>query len=67
MYHVGVACDMSYGSSASGSGMGASANALINYFDYDPAIRVLKKDYMDEQMILRKIAQDLEASRRNQI
>ena len=67
MYHVGVACDMSYGSSASGAGMGSSAAALINYFDYDPAIRVLKKDYMDEQIILRKMAQDLEASRPIQI
>lgn len=67
MYHVGVACDMSYGSSASGAGMGSSATALMNYFGYDPAIRVLKKDYMDEQMILRKMAQDLEASRPIQI
>ena len=67
MYHVGVACNMNYGSSASGAGMGTSMLALLEYFDYDAAIRVLKKDYMDEQMMLRQIAKDLEASHPIQI
>ena len=44
MYHVGVACNMWYGSSASGAGMGTGMQALVRHFDYDAAIRVLMKD-----------------------
>lgn len=67
MYHLGVACNMDYSSSASGAGMGTSMAALINYFDYDAGIKVLKKDYMDEDDIMAEIAADLEASRPIQI
>ncbi len=63
MYHLGIACNMWYGSSASGAGMGTSMQALINYFDYDAGIRVLMKDYMDEATILAAVISDLQASR----
>ena len=67
MYHVGVACDMEYSSSASGAGMGSSMVALMKYFDYDAGIEVLSKDHMDEEVMLSKMALDLQASRPIQI
>lgn len=67
MYAVGVSCNMSYGSSASGAGMGTSMRALVEYFDYDAGIRVLYKDYVDEEQMLDQMAQDLLASHPIQI
>ena len=63
MYHVGVACNMWYGSTSSGAGMGTGMQAIVRNFDYDAAIRVLMKDYMDEQTLMDVIAEDLQASR----
>ena len=63
MYHVGVACNMWYGSSASGAGMGTGMQALVRNFDYDAAIRVLMKDYMDEEMVMDEIVVELQGSR----
>ena len=63
MYHLGVACNMWYGSNASGAGMGSGMQAIVRNFDYDAAIRVLMKDYMDEEMLMDVIAEDLQASR----
>ena len=63
MYHVGVACNMWYGSSASGAGMGTGMQALVRNFDYDAAIRVLMKDYMDEEMVMDEIVVELQSSR----
>lgn len=63
MYHVGVACNMWYGSSASGAGMGTGMQALVRHFDYDAAIRVLKKDYMDEEAVMDEIVVELQGSR----
>ena len=63
MYHVGVACNMWYGSASSGAGMGTGMQAIVRNFDYDAAIRVLMKDYMDEEMLMNVIAEDLQASR----
>ena len=64
MSHMGIACDMNYDTNTNG-GSGAVSNsalqALIRYFDYDAAIRVLPKDYMDESEMLGIIAQDLQA------
>ena len=63
MYHVGVACNMWYGSTSSGAGMGTGMQAIVRNFDYDAAIRVLMKDYMDEEMTMDVIATDLQDSR----
>ena len=63
MYHLGVACNMWYGSSASGAATGTSMQAIVRNFDYDAGINVLMKDCMDEEMILDKIVADLQASR----
>lgn len=63
MYHVGVACNMWYGSASSGAGMGTGMQAIVRNFDYDAGIRVLMKDYMDEEMLMDVIAEDLQASR----
>ena len=63
MYHVGVACNMWYGSSASGAGMGMGMQALVRHFDYDAAIRVLMKDYMDEEAVMDEIVVELQGSR----
>ncbi len=64
MSHVGIACNMGYNTNANG-GSGAVSNsalqALIHYFGYDAAIRVLPKDYMDESEMLGAIASDLQA------
>ena len=63
MYHVGVASNMWYGSSASGAAMGTATQALVRHFDYDAAIRVLMKDYMDEEAVMDAIVADLQGSR----
>ena len=63
MYHVGVASNMWYGSSASGAAMGTAMQAMMRHFDYDAAIRVLMKDYMDEEAVMDAIVADLLSSR----
>ena len=64
MYHCGVACEMEYGiSSEGGSGANTSlmAQALNTYFGYDAGIITLPKDYMDANVMLDKMAADLQA------
>ena len=63
MYHLGVACNMWYGSSASGANMGSAMQAIVRNFNYDAGINVLMKDCMDEDMILDNIVLELQASR----
>ena len=63
MYHLGVASNMWYGSSASGAAMGTATQAMVRHFDYDAAIRVLMKDYMDEEAVMDAIVADLQGSR----
>lgn len=64
MLHMGIACDMEYNTSANGGSSAISnkmMNALIRHFGYDTGMRVLPKDYMDENEMLNLIAQDLQA------
>lgn len=64
MSHTGIACDMEYNTSANGGSATIShkmMTALIRHFGYDTGIRVLPKDYMDENEMLSLIAQDLQA------
>ncbi len=64
MSHTGIACDMEYNTSANGGSATIShkmMTALIRHFGYDTGIRVLPKDYMDENEMLNLIAQDLQA------
>ncbi len=64
MSHTGIACDMEYNTSAKGGSATIShkmMTALIRHFGYDTGIRVLPKDYMDENEMLNLIAQDLQA------
>ena len=63
MYHVGVASNMWYGSTSSGAAMGTAMQAMMRNFDYDAAIRVLMKDYMDEEAVMDAIVADLQGSR----
>ena len=63
MYHVGVASNMWYGSASSGAAMGSAMQAMVRNFDYDAAIRVLMKDYMDEEVVMDEIAVELQANR----
>ena len=64
MYHCGVACEMEYGTNSEG-GSGAitslMAQALNTYFGYDAGIITLPKDYMDADVMLDKMAADLQA------
>lgn len=60
MYHVGVACNMSYSPSASGAVSQASLRAMHKYFGYDAGLTPLLKDYMSEDKILTAIAADLQ-------
>ena len=63
MYHAGVASNMWYGSTSSGAAMGTAMQAMMRNFDYDAAIRVLMKDYMDEEAVMDAIVADLQGSR----
>lgn len=63
MYHVGVASNMWYGSASSGAAMGTAMQAMMRNFDYDAAIRVLMKDYMDEEVVMDEIVVELQANR----
>ncbi len=63
MFHVGVASNMQYSPSASGSSSGIAMQALSRYFDYDAGVIPLPKDYMPENEVLEGIATDLAAGR----
>ena len=63
MFHVGVAANMQYSPSASGSSSGIALQGLNRYFGYDAGVIPLPKDYMPENKILEGIATDLEAGR----
>ena len=59
VYHVGVACNMSYSPSASGAVSQFSLQAMHKYFGYDAGLTPLLKDYMSEDKILTAMAADL--------
>lgn len=59
--HVGIACDMNYGTGESGAPAVNAMSALVNYFGYDAAIRPLPKKCMSEKQILSLVAADLQA------
>ncbi|MDY2943047.1 MAG: C10 family peptidase [Paludibacteraceae bacterium] len=64
MYHCGVACEMEYGISSEGGSAAITsrmAQALNTYFGYDAGIITLPKDYMDADVMLDKMAADLQA------
>ena len=63
VHHVGVASDMQYSPSASGSSSGIALQGLNHYFGYDAGITPLPKDYMPENKVLEGIATDLKAGR----
>ena len=63
MFHVGVACNMQYSPSASGSSSGIAFQGLNRYFGYDAGVIPLPKDYMPENKVLEGIATDLKAGR----
>lgn len=45
LYQVGVSVDMQYNSQGSGASPSLMAPALVNYFNYDKACRLLMRDY----------------------
>lgn len=57
----GIAVNMSYNTTASGSNNPAAAKALVNYFGYDKSLRVLSRDYFGitewEDLIHSELAQ----------
>lgn len=63
MFHVGVACNMQYSSTASGSSSGIALQGLNRYFGYDAGIIPLPKDYIPENQVLEGIASDLKEGR----
>ena len=63
MYHVGVAAEMDYNINGSGAISTFALVGLTNYFDYDKGIETLPKDFMQEEVILQRIAVDLQAGR----
>lgn len=63
MYHVGVACEMGYGANASSADPSVMMSALITYFDYDPAIRKILKDYMSYSEFMNYLIADLQEGR----
>lgn len=62
MYHIGVACEMTYGSSSSTSGTDAM-RAMQTYFGYDAGMEMLHKDLMPENELLNRISAELQAGR----
>ena len=63
MYHLGVASNMDYTPATSGTTGSAIMRALTKNFGYDKAIQTLPKDYLNEEDLLTKIANDLQAGR----
>ena len=63
MFHVGVASNMQYSPSASGSSSGIALQGLNSYLGYDAGVIALPKDYMPENQVLEGIANDLVAGR----
>lgn len=59
--HVGIAADMNYTTSGSGSvGSTLVLNALVEHFGYDESYQVLPKDYLKESTILQQMAYELD-------
>ena len=63
MFHVGVAANMQYSPSASGSSSGIALQGLNRYFGYDAGVISLPKDFIPENEVLEGIATDLVAGR----
>lgn len=63
IFHVGVASNMQYSPTASGSSSAMALEALTRYFGYDKGIVPLLKDYVPESDVLIGIANDLQAGR----
>ena len=66
MYHVGISCDMCYGSDKVG-GSGAFTNdiarALYTYFKYDKGLRYIKKDILGNAEFEKIFLEELAAGR----
>ena len=66
LYHVGISCDMVYGSDKVG-GSGAFTNdmakALYTYFGYDRGLRLIKKDIMGNAQFEKLFLEELAAGR----
>ncbi len=60
-YHIGVASSMEYGVDGSGAYTHNALTNIVTYFGYDANIVSNPKDYMQEQILLRSIATDLQA------
>ncbi|MBS1910943.1 MAG: thiol protease/hemagglutinin PrtT [Bacteroidetes bacterium] len=66
MYHMGVSCDMGYGTAASG-GSGAdpkvAAAALVRYFGYQSSVRDVERSDYDDNTWMNMIRAELDNSR----
>jgi len=63
MYHLGVACEMGYGPGGSGANTQDMMAAMVTYFDYDPSVRRIHKDYMRRSEFMEAIVGDLQLGR----
>lgn len=63
IYHLGIAMDMDYTPSGSGSIPSNVFKALVNHFDYDAAYKILPKDYLLQTDMLSQIANELQQGR----
>ena len=63
MYDVGVASDMQYGSSSSGTSVQAAARALISYFGYDASMRMIRPEYTGNRAFADQVLAELQAKR----
>lgn len=62
MYHIGVSCNMLYGSESSASGI-VAAKSMQTYFGYDAGMEALYKNSMSETELLGRISTELQANR----
>lgn len=60
MYACGVAVNMNYHATASGSNFSTTASSLIKYFDYDQSLTCLTRDYYDLETWTNMIYSELE-------
>ena len=59
MYHCGIMSQMGYSSKGSGAAAYYTISGMMDYFDYDKAIRHLILDYIGEEAFLDALAADL--------
>lgn len=63
MFDTGVSCQMQYNEDGSGAYTYQAANALVNYFSYNPNLQLFTRSSYSEELWMQKVYKELDAGR----